>query len=151
MRTNEIPCVELSLSRDDVTWRLLKSCERNYNFSNNSESIDVGYLFDARDDGVCLRFRDARLARGLALESFARELGVARNEALAWETNERCPKYWLRKASELLQVDYDWLATGVRSDAAPSDESRTKATATLEEDRRAICELLRELIAILES
>lgn len=120
MKNNTLLYEELSFSRDGVAWREIPSLqdESNKLECNNFPSC----LSEIRT--VATRLRDARLARGYSLDVFARALGVARTEALAWETSERCPSFWLRKASELLDADYEWLAYGRASVAYDNAISR---------------------------
>lgn len=71
-------------------------------------------------DGMTLaqRFEKARKARKLSQSELARLLGVTRNAVSMWEREESNPKSaTLQKAAVILQVGFDWLATGRGGDA----------------------------------
>lgn len=66
------------------------------------------------------RFLLAREAKRLTQSELARRLGVTRNAVSMWERDESHPKSeTMQKAAIILDVGFDWLATGRGEDAGP--------------------------------
>jgi transcriptional regulator with XRE-family HTH domain len=83
-------------------------------FTRMSSSIVVAVT---RANGVSVgmlgeRLKKARTDKHLSQAALAKQIGVTRNAISVWESGGEAKPENLRKAAVILDVDYNWLATG---------------------------------------